>query len=598
MSELPRPLARWKQELSEFPEEIGLLLGRFVARLSPAFDALARHDTPDHGEIDGFDGLSRRGTPERLLPTEWALARLAPLEFLRRAAQMEQQYYKLAHRVPAAPRGSVVLLEAGPDQLGAPRLAQLAVLILLFERARRARGTVAWQLVHRLGESMLTTFDRQSVHSFLRGRTALPTGSSALGEWRRSIAEWFGDGELWLLGSPAFLSEAPAKARSIAISERVDRKRGVLDVEFRSRSRAPRRVELELPEPGTAARVLRDPFEEPAQAPGIRPPRPDANLLFSPTGSRLFYRDAEGTLVELFVPENPRQPIGPGRRHAAPHGTLVTAVGIYGRNLAWLGTARGVAVLTSVRPLRRDVPIEVRASAPIADGAPELWPLVAFTSPLSAILVAADRSLWRVFFEERWDSVESELVAEGVLALAPLRRQGALAVVEHYGGGRRGPRRGPVLLELFPSSERVVNVPVPRGSPVFLRTAMRSGAETWCVAAPFERTVPIVCHRPARGSEPTGTRTEIMSVPEGARVVGIDISGNKADDLGLYLLDDRSSVSVVGRGRSRVIAQSRSPIVDIAIASAAGRIAYTTEAGELALVERSGTTLWKGSFRG
>jgi hypothetical protein len=443
---------------------------------------------------------------------------------------------------------------------------------------------------------MLTTFDHQSVHSFLRGRTPLPTGSRALEAWQRSTAEWFGDGELWLLGSPAFLAGAPANVRSIAISERVDRSAKVLDVEFRSRSRAPRRVELELPEPGTAARVLRDPFEASAPAPGIRPPRPDANLLFSPTGSRLYYRDAEGTLVELFVPENQRQPIGPGRRHSAPHGTVITAVGIYGRNLAWLGTARGVAVLTSVRPLRRDVPVEVRASAPIADGAPELWPLVAFTSPLSAILVAADRSLWRVFFEERWDGVESELVAEGVLALASLRPQGALAVVEHYGGGRRGPRRGPVLLELFPSSERVVDVPIQRGSPVFLRTAMRSGAQTWCVASQLERAVNIVCHRPG-GASPGVTRTEILTAPEGARVVGIDIAGNKADDLGLYLLDDRRSVSVVGRGRSRVIAQSASPIVELTVASNAGRIAYTTEAGELALIERSGTTLWKGSFR-
>jgi hypothetical protein len=75
---------------------------------------------------------------------EWLLADELPDEFLRRAAAGELLYLGTAHRHDP-PHGVVrVLVDTGPDQLGAGRLVQLAALIVVHRRGgpdrREARG--------------------------------------------------------------------------------------------------------------------------------------------------------------------------------------------------------------------------------------------------------------------------------------------------------------------------------------------------------------------------------------------------------------------------------------------------------------------------
>lgn len=64
------------------------------------------------------------------------MATEVPDEFLRRAAAGEHGFLALASRRPPETRRCVALLGTGPDALGAPRLAHLALLVVLSARAQ------------------------------------------------------------------------------------------------------------------------------------------------------------------------------------------------------------------------------------------------------------------------------------------------------------------------------------------------------------------------------------------------------------------------------------------------------------------------------
>ena len=126
MSNLPPALRPWALQLSIFPEDLALSLGPYVARLAAAIGSLRPRGETEGGEPQGYDGLTRRGPYERLLLTEWLYALESPDEFIRRAAFGEHAFLKPAFKQPQGSRRTVALLDAGPDQLGSPRIAHLA----------------------------------------------------------------------------------------------------------------------------------------------------------------------------------------------------------------------------------------------------------------------------------------------------------------------------------------------------------------------------------------------------------------------------------------------------------------------------------------
>ena len=123
MSALPPALRPWASQLSLFPLDLALHLGPYVARLSAALGSLRPRGETDGGEPQGYDGITRRGTFDRLLVSEWLWALEAPDELVRRAAFGELSFLKPAFHQPRGARRTVALLDAGPDQLGAPRIA-------------------------------------------------------------------------------------------------------------------------------------------------------------------------------------------------------------------------------------------------------------------------------------------------------------------------------------------------------------------------------------------------------------------------------------------------------------------------------------------
>ena len=97
---LPPALAQWTGYLRIFPEEVILALGPIIQRVSMLIGSPQPRFNEQVGEPDGFDGLSRRGTYERLLLSEWMLADELEDEFMRRAVMGEHLFLNRARSSP------------------------------------------------------------------------------------------------------------------------------------------------------------------------------------------------------------------------------------------------------------------------------------------------------------------------------------------------------------------------------------------------------------------------------------------------------------------------------------------------------------------
>src|SRR5262245_20424125 len=143
MTPLPPHLAPWAPYLGLFPEEITQVLGPMVARLA----SLTGRSPLDHareGAPNGYDGIARKGPYDRLLSAKWLVQEELPDEFWRRAVSGEHLFLHRAYQENSAPKHTVAVFDAGPDQLGAPRIAQFALLIVLAQRAARQGANLQW----------------------------------------------------------------------------------------------------------------------------------------------------------------------------------------------------------------------------------------------------------------------------------------------------------------------------------------------------------------------------------------------------------------------------------------------------------------------
>jgi hypothetical protein len=297
MSELPRPLEAWSSALGLFPRHLALELGTWLPRLSIALGPLSSHAIFGHDQPDGFDGLSRRGPYERLLAAEWALADEYPDEFNRRAVNGEHAFLRLAFRAPAGRRRCLALLDSGPSQLGAPRLAQLAALVVLERRAFDASTELQWAVLQQPPGELLSGVTRASVEHWMRARSPHEPTAADLDGWRAV----FGDGaddEVWVLGGPH-------TARFEGASLLTVREAGAaLSVELRPRhaSAARREVSLPLPSDEVCTQLIRSPLRR--EAPLSKGLRPSTNFVFVAGGSRLLYGTRAGLFTHL-IPGSP-----------------------------------------------------------------------------------------------------------------------------------------------------------------------------------------------------------------------------------------------------------------------------------------------------
>src|SRR5262245_3915198 len=200
LMEMPRALAPWAASLELFPRELAVALWPLVQRLDVALGPLRARVLAGQGDPDGFEGIGRRGLYERLLPSEWLLLDEAPDEFARRAVAGEHAFLQLARRAPGGARVAAALFDAGPNQLGAPRLAHLAALIVLHRRAVAAGARVAWGVAQSPDAPLFGEVSEESVGHLLAARSPREAGAEDLETWRSRLGVTGTQDDYWLIG--------------------------------------------------------------------------------------------------------------------------------------------------------------------------------------------------------------------------------------------------------------------------------------------------------------------------------------------------------------------------------------------------------------
>lgn len=363
MSRLPPALAPWAEPLAPFARDLALALGDWARRIAPAIGPMAGVQA-GRGEPDGVSGLSRRGHYERLLLTEWLLAEELPLEFTRRAAAGEHLFLQRAHREKAAGRRSIAIFDAGPEQLGAPRIAQLAVLVVLSARAESAGIAFDWGIAQDSAGGLASGFSADRARRFLECRTDQPATPSLLDAWIKALPELTGGDELWLVGGSGLVRwDGWPGASRLLIDDVPDPAVRQVRLSLGTRAAGRRELSLDLPPRDDCKRLLRDPFRSARPEPSRLPGRvlPEAGIVFAPTGRRLAVRVSGANLLDVHVPNSPRQKPGKVRQVAGGPGLVgigwdrrmrpVTAhVGAGSIRLEGRGRREGITVFGATQP--------------------------------------------------------------------------------------------------------------------------------------------------------------------------------------------------------------------------------------------------------
>ena len=199
MTALPPALRPWAQALELLDGTVQTGVSTWLAPLRSLFGPMASPRRDSDGVPDGYDGISGRGTYDRLLLSEWAVALEVPEEFLRRAAMHEHVFTRPAFVSPQTSSRSVALLDVGPRLLGAPRLAQLAALVVLESRAIAEGGTFSFGTLQHPGAKL-----RQLEHGSLRDWSERISWADAPTdpEPNRARLEEHEVTECWLIGAP------------------------------------------------------------------------------------------------------------------------------------------------------------------------------------------------------------------------------------------------------------------------------------------------------------------------------------------------------------------------------------------------------------
>ena len=345
--QLPDSLAPWRRELSMFPPELAIELGGMVRRLASAIGPpiAARHRGDDP---DGYDGIAHTGPYDRMLQSEWLLADEMPDEFLRRAIMREQLFFRIARRSPLDELLSVALFDAGPTQLGAPRVVHLALLVVLSQRCAERGGTFRWAVLQEHPRRINERLDADAVQALLTLRSAHEVDEATLDEWSDLLPH--GDRrhrETWMIGGKRLsrLIERHARASAqghdfresslVSIEEPLDVDERVLKTRIHRGSGRTQELTLPLPQESATIRLLRDPFGT-APVAVARVTEVPTEFFFAARGRQLIGREANGGVILHRMGQGARP-----KTYEKLNGNPVIAAGGVRQNGASLALTRG-----------------------------------------------------------------------------------------------------------------------------------------------------------------------------------------------------------------------------------------------------------------
>ncbi|MFN7147793.1 MAG: hypothetical protein ACK4YP_28745, partial [Myxococcota bacterium] len=250
---------------------------------------------------------------DRLLLSEWAVADALPDEFDRRAVSGEHAFLRLDRRDPVKGVRTLVLFDAGPDNLGGPRVVQLAALVVLWRRALAARAELSWGVLQ--GGGLASAVDRATITAFLGGRSVRAATREDLARHRAAAGEV---DEVWIVGAPRALADTVPGALHLTLADVIAPDVAAVDVRLERGANALGSARLDLPAPGLGRRLLTDPFPAPPAPVRSAPvrsrtktPPPDSNPEWLP-----FPRNLGGPWLVRFLPGTNQLLVGIAQRYA------------------------------------------------------------------------------------------------------------------------------------------------------------------------------------------------------------------------------------------------------------------------------------------
>lgn len=594
---LPPALRPWATQLSLFPEDLARHLGPHVARLSAAVGTLRPRGEAEGGEPQGYDGLSRRGPFERLLVSEWLWALEAPEELVRRAAFGELSFLKPAFHQPQGARRTVVLLDVGPDQLGLPRIAHLALLVVLARRAEAVGAAFTWgALQTEPAQATHTGLGGTSLLAWLEARSTTPASSRHLTAWREALDLSRAPEDVWLVGSSRLgrLEGAEGMSR-VEVSEPMEPGAHRLTVDVRPAGRVPRSVVLELPPPDDCLRLLRNPFASRQAASPLQSRKSDqriAKFSFSGDGRRVLLFSADGGVEAMAVPHSPRATVPKPRRVQVPPRQRVVAAGWRNSGgLLVLAQSQGAYVMhgnvrtpTGYRKAR----YHVADHSIRPDTVPEALPL----DLLSWLDPRGHEHLWLKDGKDRLfslapppgaENVAIKMVAEDVSAMALVNMR-PVCVLRPQGQGA-GHAVISRLKMLDEEPERIVPLNAREGEAHFGYSPFGGHPDAGLLA---------VCDQAPDWRLFQRTDVSTLSVPWGHRVVGV-VQPPAPSLPGLIALDpDQRTFRLFSLQPPRTLAVASGPVVQAAVSHGQPVLGWLLPSGEFVLWDLSeGAVLYR-----
>jgi hypothetical protein len=330
--ELPRTLYPWREWLTWLPPELAAYLGAILIGLNSRIGALRPQRARAGDNFEGLGDIRRRGAYARLLSSEWLLADEMPDEFLRRAANTEHLFLSPTYRALKSQSNIIALFDAGPLQLGPPRLVHVAMWILLARRAREANGQLRWGLTHEPNK-LYPANTREDLRSLLEGRCFKIATKENEQQWNNSIAEQSkADDECWYLGPTAWFQATHQMLLQPAVGG------GAVEVKLHHRHRI-HEFSLALPATKAAADVLHARFDITTLVPISRSPIPyrfaiTRAPIISNCGKSiaLVALDTPG-MLSLRIPERGKHGVSKFRLQKAPKSSVFLAVAFQGKSL-------------------------------------------------------------------------------------------------------------------------------------------------------------------------------------------------------------------------------------------------------------------------
>jgi hypothetical protein len=580
---LPPSLAQWAGYLKIFPDEVSLALNPILQRVSMLIGSPQPRLNEKEGEPDGFDGLNRRGTYERLLLSEWMLADELEDEFMRRAVMGEHLFLNRAHSSPMGTRASLALFDAGPGQLGSPRIAHIAALIVLANRADSAGSSFSWGVLQQPETPAYREVNASNIMTLLEARSHYEVSDTQVAAWEEQLATWSGLDDVWLIGGKR-LSRIQTEKRSsrLYVEDILEPDKRELKLSCNSASGLLSEVTLELPKNNISTRILRDPFA--AAVPEIQKTAAStytgSGLLFDMTGTKLFTRTAKWGVSAFNVPNSPRAGAGRPRSYHTRSWRSVCAAGRVGRAIALISPEDRFVHLEYCRQGSVKLPpgnyAGYNSNVFFKPSSDDGLLMPCFALPWEGEIAAVDGagSLFRFSrlkgepksLGPRPLSGTVHLIATDVLAVTMLSSR--LVYV-----GREWPDNQFRIVSIGNKISRTTPLEGKALRAFFGPPSRLSHPEFWLLALEQTEFQWVVISEKGQ---------KVLVRPNGAKVVGVLADERGGTEPGLLALeDDRQTVTLNGRNWRKEIFRAHAPVEHMVLSQRVPCIAYSTVDGEI-----------------